>query len=229
MKLREIKKVTSIALIVLLLLLPTENATAQIPILDIIKAAVSKVIKAIDLQIQRQQNKVIWLQNAQKVLENSMSELKLKEISEWTEKSRELYDQYFQELWEVKSAIGTYKKVRDVVNSQLQLAKEYSRAWNLLRSDKHFTAKELQGMQRIYAGIIDESLKNLDQLSLVITSGQIQISDGKRLELISAVEAGMQKCLSDIRQLNTRNFNLRLSRSNNLKEVEHLKALYGMQ
>jgi len=65
---------------------PTRSAQAQIPIAEIIKAAVKKVIKAVDLQIQRNQNKVIWLQNAQKTLENTMSKLKLDEITDWVDK-----------------------------------------------------------------------------------------------------------------------------------------------
>ncbi len=36
---------------------PVEQVNAQIPMLEIIKAGVIKVIKAVDLQIQRQQNK----------------------------------------------------------------------------------------------------------------------------------------------------------------------------
>ena len=64
---------------------------AQIPILDIIKQGITKVIVAVDLKIQRLQNKTIWLQNAQKTLENSMSKLHLDEISDWVERQRNLY------------------------------------------------------------------------------------------------------------------------------------------
>src|SRR5687768_6820027 len=78
-----------------------EQSQAAIPIAQIIKEAVKKVIKAVDLLIQRMQNEVIKLQNAQKVLENKLSELKLKEIAEWTEKHRKLYQEYYDELWRV--------------------------------------------------------------------------------------------------------------------------------
>ena len=47
---------------------PVQEAKAVIPILEIIRQAVIWVIKAVDLMIQRLQNKTIWLQNAQKVL-----------------------------------------------------------------------------------------------------------------------------------------------------------------
>ena len=77
-------------------LAPVQQVKAQIPILDIIKAAVKKVVRAADLKIQRLQNKTIWLQNAQKTLENKMSKLKLTEISDWSKKQKELYAKYFR-------------------------------------------------------------------------------------------------------------------------------------
>ncbi len=70
---------------------PINGVSAQDPITLIIKEGIVKVIKAVDLKIQRLQNKTIWLQNAQKTLENSMSKLKLDEISGWVEKQRTLY------------------------------------------------------------------------------------------------------------------------------------------
>src|SRR5258705_13667901 len=76
-------------------------------IFSIIKAGVKKAIVAIDLKIQRLQNKTIWLQNAEKILENKMSELKLTEISDWVNKQRDLYANYFDELWKVKNVVAT--------------------------------------------------------------------------------------------------------------------------
>ena len=78
--------------------IPTQEAKAVIPILLIIKEAITWVIKAVDLMIQRLLNKTIWLQNVQKVLENKLSQFKLTEIVQWTEKQRQLYKKYFRSL-----------------------------------------------------------------------------------------------------------------------------------
>jgi glutamate racemase len=79
-------------MIVIMALVFSLQSQAQIPVLEIIKAGVTKAIKAVDLKIQRLQNKTIWLQNAQKTMENAMSKLKLTEIGDWVEKQRKLYD-----------------------------------------------------------------------------------------------------------------------------------------
>ena len=72
-----------------------KGANAQIAVLEVIKAGVKKVIRAVDLKVQRLQNETIWLQNAQKVLENQLSKLKLTEIADWTERQKELYSDYY--------------------------------------------------------------------------------------------------------------------------------------
>lgn len=219
-----------ITLMVLIgLLVPIKEANAQIIILDIIKAGVKKVIKAVDLKIQRQQNKVIWLQNAQKTIENTMSKLKLKEISEWTEKQRTLYAGYFEELNKVKNTLAYYQKVKDITAKQLRLVEEYKRSWNLFRQDKHFSEGELDYIEKVYTGILGESIKNLDQLYLVVNSFQTQMSDGQRLKLIDAAAEKVDENYTDLQTFNRSNVLLSLQRSKSFNEVEGVKKMYGLK
>jgi hypothetical protein len=208
--------------------LPIQKTQGQIPIADIIKAAVKKVIKAADLKIQRLQNKTIWLQNAQKTLENKMSQLKLNEIRDWVQKQKKLYEDYFQELWKVKSAIANYKRVKDIIEQQLAMVNEYKGAWNLFRQDKNFTAEELEYMLTIYTGMMDESLKNIDQLFLVVNAYATQMTDAKRLEIINTVADNIQTQYFDLKEFNTQNKMLSLQRASELGEIEYVKRLYGI-
>lgn len=218
-----------LALMIAGITVPVQHSQAQIPILDIIKGAIKKVIKAVDLQIQRQQNKVIWLQNAQKTLENTMSKLKLDEISEWTERQRTLYKDYFEALQKVKSAIAYYKRIRDIADKQIALVGAYKQAWDLFQQDKHFTAEELLYMQRVYAGILDESVKNMDQLYMVANSFQTQMTDAKRLELIDAAADKVETNYNDLQRFNRQNIGLSLQRARDAQELERVKQSYGLQ
>ena len=211
------------------MLLPVQRSSAQIPILDIIKAAVKKVIKAADLKIQRLQNKTIWLQNAQKTLENKMQELKLKEISGWVEKQRKLYADYYEELRKVKNAIAYYQKVKDIIQLQASLVSEYRQGLALFKQDTHFSPDEIDYMDKVYSGILEESLKNLDQLYLVTSSFTTQMSDAKRLELIDRAGDGIEHNLTDLRQFNNRTIRLSLQRAKDQSEIDVVKSLYGIQ
>lgn len=206
-----------------------QTAKAQIPGVSIITSVISKVIKAIDLQIQKQQNKVIWLQNAQKELENTMAKLKLNDIGQWEEKQRKLYDDYFQELRKVKTAISTYEEVKSIVDRQKELVAEYNATWGLLRQDNHFTPQELQTMSSVYSGILQESLSNIEQLNMVVTSLSTQMSDGKRLALIHSAGKSVDQNISDMHRFNNQNIQLSLSRAQDEKDAEDLKQLYGVK
>lgn len=208
--------------------LPT-GANAQIAVLEVIKAGVKKVIKAVDLKVQRLQNETIWLQNAQKVLENQLSKLKLTEIADWTEKQKNLYSEYYEELWKIKSAIAYYKRIKDLTQRQVDIVDEYKWAWNLFKQDKHFTADELDYIQKVYSGILDESVKNVDQILLVVNSFKTQMSDAQRLEIINAAADKMDTNYSDLKQFNTQNSRLSIQRAKSLDEAAKLKEIYGIE
>ena len=230
LKMWSMKKILIIIGIVLSIsIAPVQHTNAQIPILEIIKAAVKKVIKAVDLKIQRLQNKTIWLQNAQKTLENKMSKLKLTEISDWSKKQKELYAKYFDELWKVKNAISSYQAVRDIIKKQVQLVQEYSKAFNLSKQDKNFTADELNYMQKVYTGILDESIKNIDQIQLVINAFATQMTDAKRLEIIHAAGNNTEQNITDLRQFNQQNIIISLQRSKEKNDIDLVKKLYGIE
>ncbi len=221
------KKVLIIILSVGLSIAPTTKSHAIVWV--VVQEAIKAVINAMDLAVQRLQNKTIWLQNAQKTLENTMSKLKLDEITGWVEKQRNLYKDYFDELKKVKSLIAYYQRIKSITEKQLRLVETYKRGFALFKRDKHFSDREIQYMGQVYTGIINESLKNLDQIFLVINSFSTQMTDAKRLEIINSVADRIDQNFTDLQQFNTQNQLLSLQRAKDLREIELVKALYGIQ
>jgi conjugation system TraG family ATPase len=89
-------------LFVLLFVVCVCTADAQVPVIGEI---IGKVIKTMDLKVQRLQMEQLKLQQIQKVLENKLHELRLHEISNWSNRQQTLYQKYYQELREVNSTI----------------------------------------------------------------------------------------------------------------------------
>jgi hypothetical protein len=206
---------------------PAEKV-AVLPILEIVKAVTKKVIKAIDLRIQRLQNKTIWLQNAQKQVENVLSKLKLDEISDWTQKQKDLYKGYYEELAKVKSIITYYQRIKEITRKQTQLVQEYERAWNLFKQDTHFKDSEIQYMERVYTGILEESVKNIDQIFLILDSFTTQMSDLKRLEIINKAADQIDGNYDDLTMFNQQNILLSLQRAKTEADVNQVKQFYGI-
>lgn len=226
-----LKKIIITSTFTLLLLVgsaPLQQAKA-IGIWQIIKEAIVKVIKAIDLAVQRVQNQVIRLQHIQKEVENAMAKLKLKEIAEWGEKQRKLFQTYYDELWKVKRIIAYYKRIKSIVDNQLQLIQEYKRAYTLVSNDKNFNPKELVYIYDVYTGILEESAKNIDELMIVVQSFSTQMSDAARLELIAKMDAAVSRNLSHLRRFTNQNIMLSISRTKDQQEAQTIRSYYGLQ
>lgn len=200
-----------------------------IPGIGNISGLISRAIKAIDLKIQRLQNKTLGLQNAQKVIENAMAKLHLKDIADWAARQKSLYENYFLELWQVKRLLTNYWKVKGIIQKQVQLVSEYKHAWGRIKKDPHFSVRELQQMYGIYSGILEESLRNLDQLTLACSALTTQMSDGRRLQLITQAGKLISGNLADLRRFNSHNFQLSLGRAADLTDLLITKKIYGLE
>jgi len=217
-------------LIIILCVAFSKNSCAQVTeIISIVETAIKKALQAADLEVQKIQNQTIWLQDAQKTLENTMSELDLSDITDWVQKIKDLYTDYYKELSEVKQIIQDYDKVKTIIELQERIVSEYNSASALFKQDKHFTASELSYMGQVYSGIIDESLKNLDQLLLVVNAFVTQMTDEKRLDIINSASKGMQKNYNDLKQFDNQSILLSLQRSTDYSDLETVKQLYGLE
>ncbi len=216
----------SVGLTIGLSIAPTTQSHALFGSLfsDAIKAA----IKAIDIGIQKMQNQTIVLQNAQKVVENAMSKLKLDDITAFAQKEQSLFSGYYQELQQVKSVISSYQKVENILKMQTQMVTDYTTAYNLFKKDAHFTPKEITYMYKVYSGILDKSVKDLSALTSIISSYYTQMSDGKRLELIEMLATDMENNRITLLQFNRQNSLVSLNRSTSEQEVKAIQSYYGL-
>lgn len=224
---KEMRTVKLMTVILFIVAIPSQQTQAQI--IDIIQSGVKKVIMAADLEVQRLQNKTIWLQNAQRELENLLSETKLTEISDWVQKQKNLYGNYFNELWQVKDVIQYYHRIEEITEKQVRLVSEYESAYKLFKQDDHFSADEIDYMGKVYTGIVNVSLKNLDQLFLVINSFTTQMTDEKRMQIINDAGNAVDENYNDLKAFNNQNIMLSLQRSKDLNDMNVVKQLYGLQ
>ncbi|WP_236252935.1 conjugal transfer protein TraI [Echinicola sp. 20G] len=221
----------SIAMCAGLVMIPMQRAEA-VPlavVLEIIKQGVKKVIKAIDLKIQRFQNQTIWLQNAQKVIENALTKLELDDIASWSEKQRSQYAGLFDELRKVKNILSQYHRVKDIANKQAMIVREYQEAWAVLSKENRLEIAEKEAMASHYSLILDESVRNLGHLMDVMTAYSVQMSDAERLEIIYRTDKKVEKNLNDIRRFNQQNFQVIGAREYYPKSNEPLEYLYDLK
>lgn len=220
------KSVLRLSVLVALSFLVSNRSSAQIPGLGTI---VTAVINAIDVGVQKLQTETIFLQDAQREVENTMSSLELSDISSWLQKEKDLYGEYYQELWKIKSYISYYDRVKDIINKQALILKEYESASANFKKDSHFSPNELAEMAKVYSGLLSQSVDNLSQIQLVINSFVTQMTDAQRLKIIDDAGSKIDKNYSDILQFDQQNIAVSMQRSRDENDLQMVKALYGIQ
>ena len=206
-------------------LIPSMQAHAQIEIIgDIVK----DVIMAIDLGVQKAQTEIIALQETEKEFENTMQETQLGQIIGWVQQQKDLFSEYYQELWQVKNALANFQRVAEMIDRQAQLVAEYQKATALIRQDKHFSADEITHMIAVYSGILSQSATTIDQLALAIRALVMQMDDGDRLQIIDAAGERIDRNSSDLRQYTQENILLSMQRAKDQNDLNAIRIIYGL-
>lgn len=209
------------SMLVILSLIPS-TSNAQFG--DILAA----IIEAIDVGVQKAQNAVIDLQNAEKQIENELSQTQLAQIADWTQQQKDLYSNYFTELWKVKSVITNFRKITSIIASQAQLVSEYKTAYAQVRRDPHFTPNEVNYIYSVLTGIVNESIQNIDQITKLLESFTVQMSDADRMRLIQHASDNIQREIGNLRAFNNQNAALSLQRATDQNDLNAIKHLYGL-
>jgi hypothetical protein len=184
--------------------------------IDPVSLVIAKVIKTIDLKVQKLQNETIWLQQAQSLAENELSRTKLSEITGWQKQLSGLYAGYFAELKAVKGSVSGLAQIRRIVAMQKQVMIEYG------RFAKDTSAKPL------YDELLNTSMEILKTLYAVIGS-QYSMKDSERICMIVTLRDAMSRCFNNIAALNRQQEELIANRVQMQADLQFVKKLNGIQ
>ncbi|MBN9384781.1 MAG: conjugal transfer protein TraI [Chitinophagaceae bacterium] len=196
---------------------------------DIITGIIKRVIMAIDLKVQRAQTQTILLQDAQKQLENWMQKTRLADISDWVQQQKDLYGEYYQELWQVKHVLQYYPAVKEIISKQARMISGYRQAYGAVMRDGHFNSDELTEIRMVYEGILRQCSSAVDQLQVVINAFVTQMDDGDRLAIINNVSAEVDRNYRRLRAFTQENIVLSLQRAKSEQDINMIKVLYGIR
>lgn len=150
-------------------------------------------------------------------------------IKDLAEGNFSLHKVFLDGLLEVSPTVKKYKRVVETISAQRQLVKEYKEAFSGFRSAKIFNQSDLDYLGSVYQNLIERSLKNLEELLMVITSGQLRMNDAERLNAIDRIYADMQDKLQFLRYFNDKTTLIAVQKSKMLKETNDLKRIYGLK
>jgi len=139
-----------------------------------------------------------------------------------------LHKNFLDGLLEVSPAVKKYKKIADIISYQLRIVKGCKVAYAEFKG-KNFTVAEIEHLGKVYSSLLNEGLKCLDELAMVITAGQLRMSDDERLKAIDSIYSRIVEQFSFLKDLNNSTAVLSVQREKDQQELELSRKVYGIK
>jgi hypothetical protein len=140
-----------------------------------------------------------------------------------------LHQIFLDGLFAVNPSIRNYKRIPYVISYQQALVKEYKRAYDRFRRNPHFTVDELKYIQGVYEYLLSSSLRNIEELTMIITASKLRMSDDERMQAIDRIYFSMEAKLSFLRYFNSSTHALSVHRAKEHHDVATLEKLHGIE
>lgn len=138
-----------------------------------------------------------------------------------------LHKAFLDALLAVSPSVRSYHRIGAILDDEYNLVMEYRQAGQEARASGLFTAQELAYFDRMYNMVYKGSLQSLDELTMVITDGELRMSDAQRLHSIDRVYTAISDQLRAVRQLRQDAFLQMTQRQHEKNELNFLRSMYG--
>ncbi|PUZ28587.1 hypothetical protein DCC81_03645 [Chitinophaga parva] len=146
-------------------------------------------------------------------------------VKEITSGNFNLHEVFLDGLYLVSPQVRKYHRVADIIDAEATILKEYKGTFGKIKSSGAFSSDQLGYLQGIYNNVLDGSLKNIDDLTMILTDSQMRMSDDERLSAIDRIYANMQKHLVFLRDFNRQTS---VAASQTLKERSDLQSINNL-
>jgi regulatory protein YycH of two-component signal transduction system YycFG len=140
-----------------------------------------------------------------------------------------LHQVFLDGLFAVNPSVAKYQRIPDIIRYQSMLIKEYKRAFNRFKGDPNLTPDEIKYLERVYSYLVKQSLRNLEELTMIVTANKLRMSDDERIQSIDRIYFDIENKLSFLRYFNNSTQVLVVQRAKENSEVGSMKKLYEVE
>jgi hypothetical protein len=139
-----------------------------------------------------------------------------------------LHEAFFNGLAAVNPAVRNYKRIPYIIDYQKLLLREYRRAYQRFEQDPNFTFRELEYLGSVYSFLFQASLRNLDDLTTIITATKLSMTDYERMRAIDRIFFDMQNKVMFMNSFNNSTYLVAVQRARSRNDVTTMRKLYGV-
>jgi hypothetical protein len=150
---------------------------------------------------------------------------KIKMISEGNYTMHELF---IDGLMAVNPTVRNYRRIPQIISYQKLLLSEYKAAYNRFRQDPNFKVDEITYLAKVYSFLFQASVRNLDDLVMIITATKLRMNDAERLQAVDRIFFDMESKLYFLRSFNNNTQLLAIQRARRANDVRTIRQVYGI-
>lgn len=134
---------------------------------------------------------------------------------------------FIDSLKVVNPKIRNSAQVAAILAAQLQLIRRAKQALEAVQESGQFTQEELDYCKKVFDNLLDACIQHLDELFMVIRSGEAAMSDDERLQRIEGIYVAIQEKSSFAASFSNEMIVLAIQRLTELTELDYSKHLKG--
>lgn len=150
-------------------------------------------------------------------------------VKDITSGNYKMHEVFLDGLYTVSPWVKKYQRVGDIIRYQAAIVKEYKSAFRQFSSLDVFSSGQLDYMSDVYQRLFNASIKNMDELLMIITAGELRMSDDERLAGIDRVFNEVEQKVLFLRSFNKQQSMIALEKYREKIENQTLELIYGIK
>lgn len=150
-------------------------------------------------------------------------------IKDLSEGNFSLHKTFLDGLMQASPTVKKYYKVGKIIEYQIVLITEYKTAFNRFKQSNLLRPAEISYIGSVYSNLLNLSLRNLEELANVVTSGKLRMNDQERLKAIDGIFLEMEEKLSFLKNFNGSTSMLTLQRGKEKQDAMQMQQIYNLK
>lgn len=139
-----------------------------------------------------------------------------------------LHQAFLDALWVLSPAVRNDPRVAEIINTEYQIVAAYQAAGKRAIGTPVFTAQELDYIIGTYSALLQRSMQAVEELTMILTDNELQMSDAQRLQAIDRIDADIRSQLGFLERFDTEVALQAQQRQKEGGDINTLKSLYGI-
>lgn len=116
------------------------------------------------------------------IAQSGLSTVRAIRNGEW-----DLHKVFFSSLSQVNPKIRGYEKIARIIENQQYVLNACTQGWKAVKKTGQYNDKELDYCYKVFNNLLDQSVRNVDDLMTVITDSRLEMTDDERIDRIDKI------------------------------------------